>query len=190
MNVLYTFNLGFIFHGITTSYTQSCNISFGLDCQSYKRSRPEVFSKKRVIRNLAKFTGKRLSYSYKSQPFNFFKKETLAQVLSCQFCEISKNSFLHRTHLLAASCFTISVISRIQTKKMSKSYKNKWVLKIQNLNWEKSFGSLKWQIYYYRNYMYQYSLPTENGSFDENIQSKSTLTNLSDGQWNVGWHWE
>ena len=30
--------------------------------------------------------------------------------------------------------------------------------------------------------MYQYGLPTENGSFDENIQSKSILTNLSDGQ--------
>ena len=54
--------------------------------------------------------------------------------------------------------------------------------KIQNLNWEKPFGALKWQKYYYRNYMYQYGLPTENGSFDENIQSKSILTNLSDGQ--------
>ena len=30
--------------------------------------------------------------------------------------------------------------------------------------------------------MYQYGLPTESGSFDENIQSKSILTNLSDGQ--------
>ena len=34
---------------------------------------------------------------------NFFKKETLAQVFSCEFCEIPKNSFSCRTPLVAAS---------------------------------------------------------------------------------------
>ena len=34
---------------------------------------------------------------------NFIKKETLAQVFSCEFCEISKNTFFHRTPLVAAS---------------------------------------------------------------------------------------
>ena len=34
---------------------------------------------------------------------NFIKKETLAQVFSCEFCEISKNTFLYRTPLVAAS---------------------------------------------------------------------------------------
>ena len=34
---------------------------------------------------------------------NFIKKETLAQVFSCEFCEISKNTFLHRTPLVAGS---------------------------------------------------------------------------------------
>ena len=29
-------------------------------------------------------------------------KETLAQVLSCEFCEISKNTFFYRTPLVAA----------------------------------------------------------------------------------------
>ena len=33
----------------------------------------------------------------------FIKKETLAQVFSCEFCEISKNTFFHRTPLVAAS---------------------------------------------------------------------------------------
>ena len=28
---------------------------------------------------------------------NFIKKETLAQMLSCEFCEISKNTFLYNT---------------------------------------------------------------------------------------------
>ena len=32
-----------------------------------------------------------------------FKKETLAQVFSCEFCEISKNTFYYRTPLVAAS---------------------------------------------------------------------------------------
>ena len=35
--------------------------------------------------------------------FNFIKKETLAQVLSCEFCEISKNTFFYRTSPVAAS---------------------------------------------------------------------------------------
>ena len=34
---------------------------------------------------------------------NFIKKESPAQVLSCEFCEISKNTFLYRTLLEAAS---------------------------------------------------------------------------------------
>ena len=34
---------------------------------------------------------------------NFVKKETLSQVLSCEFCEISKNTFSYRTSPVAAS---------------------------------------------------------------------------------------
>ena len=33
------------------------------------------------------------------------EKVTLVQVFSCEFCEISKNTFLHRTPLVAASAF-------------------------------------------------------------------------------------
>ena len=33
----------------------------------------------------------------------FIKKETLTQVFSCEFHEISKNTFFHRTPLVAAS---------------------------------------------------------------------------------------
>ena len=43
---------------------------------------------KDVLRNFAKFTGKHLC-----QSLNFIKKETLAQVFSSEFCEISKNTF-------------------------------------------------------------------------------------------------
>ena len=33
---------------------------------------------------------------------NFIKKETLAQVFSCEFCEIYKDNFFYRTPLVAA----------------------------------------------------------------------------------------
>ena len=50
------------------------------------------------LTNFTKFTGKHLR-----QSLFFIKVETLAQVFSCEFCEISKNNFLHRTPLVAAS---------------------------------------------------------------------------------------
>ena len=34
---------------------------------------------------------------------NFIKKETLAHVFSCEFCEIFKNTYFYRTPLVAAS---------------------------------------------------------------------------------------
>ena len=34
---------------------------------------------------------------------NFIKKETLADVFSCEFCEIRKNTFSYRTPPMAAS---------------------------------------------------------------------------------------
>ena len=41
--------------------------------------------------------------SVKKEACNFIKKETLAQVFSCEFCEISENTFFYRTPLVAAS---------------------------------------------------------------------------------------
>ena len=38
-----------------------------------------------------------------SQACNFIKKETLTQVFSCEFCEISKSTFFQRTPLVTAS---------------------------------------------------------------------------------------
>ena len=71
-----------------------------------------MFCKKVVPRNFADFTGNQLCLSL------FFnrvaglrsatiKKETLAQVFSCEFCEISKNTFFHKTPLVAASEYVI-----------------------------------------------------------------------------------
>ena len=63
--------------------------------------------KKGVLRNFTKLTGKHLCQSLffnkvVGQACNFIKKETLAQVFSCKFCEICKNTFSYRTALVAA----------------------------------------------------------------------------------------
>ena len=62
-----------------------------------ENSCPEVFCRKGVLRNFAKFTGKRPCQG------NFIKKETLAQVFSCKFCKIFKNTFSYRTPPVAPS---------------------------------------------------------------------------------------
>ena len=62
---------------------------------------------KRVLRNFIKFTGKHLCQSlffnkiarFWPEACNFIKKETLTQVFSSEFYEISKNTFSNRTPL-------------------------------------------------------------------------------------------
>ena len=77
----------------------------------YRYSRPGVFCKKGVLRNFAKFIGKHLCQNLvfnnvaglRPEACNFIKKETLVQVFSCEFCEISRNTFSYRTPPVAAS---------------------------------------------------------------------------------------
>ena len=82
----------------------------------------EVFSKKVVLRNFSKFTGKHLCQNLffnkvaGLRPANFIKKYTLAHMFSCEFCEISKNSFFHRTPLVAASVLKITKMAWIVKK--------------------------------------------------------------------------
>ena len=66
-----------------------------------RRSLPEVFCKKGVLKNFKKFTGKHLCQSL------FIKKETLAKVFSCEFCEIFRNIYFYRTPLVAASVYLL-----------------------------------------------------------------------------------
>ena len=54
----------------------------------YRSSRPEVFCKKNVFLKISQNSQENIC------AIDFFKKETLAQVLSCQFCEIFKNTFI------------------------------------------------------------------------------------------------
>ena len=62
--------------------------------------------RKCVLRNFAKFTVKHLCrdlFCCRPQACNFIRIETLAQVFSFEFCEISKNTFSYRTPL--GDCF-------------------------------------------------------------------------------------
>ena len=62
-----------------------------------------MFCKKCVFKSFAKFTGKHLCQSLFFNkvagltPATLLKKKTLAQVFSCEFCELFKNTFFYRT---------------------------------------------------------------------------------------------
>ena len=74
-----------------------------------------MFYKKGVYKTLLKFTGKDLC---RLEAWNFIKKETLAQVFSCDFCEIFKNAYFYRTSPVAAS--NVSNLS-VRTSKFGNS---------------------------------------------------------------------
>ena len=86
---------------------------------SSRSSRPEVFCKKGTLRNFTKFTGKHLCQRLFSnkvadlRPATLFKKETLAQLFSCEFCKFLQNTsgrlFLYDSLVLRSFrlCFSI-----------------------------------------------------------------------------------
>ena len=71
-----------------------------------------MFCKKRALRNFPKCTGKDLCQSFFFNN-NFTKKETLAQVFSCDLYEISKNTFSYKTPPVAASDSVFAIIKAI-----------------------------------------------------------------------------
>ena len=94
-----------------------------------------MFCEKVVRKNISKFTGKHLCQnlffnkvaSLRPAACTFIKKETLAQVFSYEFCEISKNTFSYRTPL--GGCFRRSspFLTKIDSYRSNspKIYKNK-----------------------------------------------------------------
>ena len=82
----------YLSHKLSSTYYYNTDVC--KDPNDYRTSCPEVFCKNGVLRNFAKLTGKHL---YQSLFFNkvaglrratLFKTMTLAQVISCEFCEI------------------------------------------------------------------------------------------------------
>ena len=63
-----------------------------------------------ISQNSQENTRARVSFLIK-----LIKKETLAKVFSCELCETSKNTFLHRTLLVAASVHWLSFGKLLQS---------------------------------------------------------------------------
>ena len=79
----------------------------------YRRSHLRCSVRKGVLRNFTKFTGKHLCQSL------FFNKETLAQTFSCDFFEISKNTFF--TEYLRATASLVKLLSYSRKKKITRN---------------------------------------------------------------------
>ena len=77
------------------------------------RSSHRRCSEKSFLKKFPKFIGKHVCQSL------YFNKETLAQVFSCEFCEISKSTIFHGTPLVAVSVMLLS------SKYLIKSMKRK-----------------------------------------------------------------
>ena len=101
-----------------------------------RSSRQEVFCKKGVLKNFAKFTVKRLCNSL------FFKNEALAHVFSCEFSEICiRTSFLtkHLRWLLLAFQGESTLYSfRSSCSKQAQCLKFKWTV----TSWKYSRSSI------------------------------------------------
>ena len=78
---------------------------------SFRNSHMGLFFQKGGLKNFAKLTGKHLSQRCSPEACKFFKKETLAQVFSCEFCEILKDTFFYRSPPVAAYFLTSYRIS-------------------------------------------------------------------------------
>ena len=107
------------------------NISAGVSFfrRSYRRCSVKIV----VLKNFAKLTGKHLYQGLffnkvvGLRPANFIKKETLAQLFSCDFCEIFKSTFLTVHIWTTASAFLKNWI-REEKKKGSSTGIFSWVL--------------------------------------------------------------
>ena len=87
------------------------------------------------LRNFTKFTGKYRCQSLLFdkvaglRPVSFIQKETLAQLFSREFCEISKNTFSYRTSPLAASVFCWVERVKFHTSRI-------WQFRNINVKWQ------------------------------------------------------
>ena len=79
-----------------------------------------------------------ISLAWGQRPATSLKKETLAQVFSCEFCEISRSNFFYRTPLVAAS---------VNFSKLLLTHLNLTVLSCKNQSIDLQWISLDWFLY-------------------------------------------
>ena len=82
-----------------------------ITCLPCRTSQQKYYLKKGALKNFVKFAGKHLCQALflnkvaglRLDASNFIKKETLAQVFSCEFCEIFKNTYFTEHLRMTAS---------------------------------------------------------------------------------------
>ena len=67
----------------------------------------------KILQNSQENTFARISslLVLQSDAWNFIKKGALAQVFSCEFCKIFKNTFFYKTPLVAASDYKYFILN-------------------------------------------------------------------------------
>ena len=75
------------------------------------------------------------------QACNFIKKETLAQMFSCEFCEIFKNTFFYGTTSGDCSCHNDTWMILKLMGSVSLLKKRSFPLRISSVNVPKSAGN-------------------------------------------------
>ena len=98
-------HLKLLCESVNCSYLKIDTVLLFRKCRGWCNCFENIFVLIRHLCVFAKFTGKHLC-----QSLHFIKKETLAQVFSCEFCEISRKNFLKnllimRCYLCFCSCF-------------------------------------------------------------------------------------
>ena len=93
-----------------------------------RQSHPKVFCEKGVLKHLTKFTRKHL---YQRLFFNKVAGLGLPQLFSCEFWEIFKNTFFHRTSSVAVSVFFVC-LHNFFCKKLNVFWSSLWLLKREN----------------------------------------------------------
>ena len=92
----------------TINYSK-CKIAIDFSIDNYRSSHRRCSVKNGVLKNFVKFAGKYLCQGL------FFNK-TLAQIFSCEFCEISKNTF--STKDLGTTASVIVVLGQFPPRKI------------------------------------------------------------------------
>ena len=94
--------------------------------------------KKGVLKDFVKFAGKHLCQSLFS---NFVKKEALAQVFSCEFCKISKNTF-YTEHLWTTA--SVRALISLKNCTLMDSFCPKYRLQLKKFH--RNFVSRHWRV--------------------------------------------
>ena len=103
--------------------------TLSVDKVSTRSNRPEVFCKKYVLRNFAKFTGKYLCQSlfFGLKPATLSKKRLWLRCIPVNFVKFLRTTFFYRAPPVTASLNVISFLQDIKQNVLLSSYlDNRW----------------------------------------------------------------